>query len=370
MTRPNQGSLSAGSASVRLKQVEVALNRDAKRSCCARNRKCIGGCSCCCLLLVAALGVAAYFFWPRMLTVCAHYGDTTARVRVELDPSSSVSASGAITSAQSSLGASANASASPYASASIEFVVPISINSTNLWGITVDVIRVTAFYNGNRAAALARGAVNGFSLEANGITEFEIALSPPDAATEQTSNVLNYLVRDCGPLLSSGVWLLDLYIEVSAYGFGADFWIEDMEMPCATTPTPVRPSLRVWNISSDDECGRAWYDTDGRAWPDGQYCKALLCGIDDIQCEKLEESACPQPPNSPPPPHSPPSTNAPPPPVGTGGAAAPSPPPAGAGEGGASSSPSPTAGSMPPRAPPPLTPPLTPPGVIAGVITG
>ena len=92
--------------------------------------------------------------WPRLLTICAHYSETTVVIRAEIDPSSSAVASASTEALISS--ATANATTTPSASATVEFVVPISINSSNLWGLTIDTLRVDAYYDDKHEAALAR----------------------------------------------------------------------------------------------------------------------------------------------------------------------------------------------------------------------
>ena len=72
------------------------------------------------------------------------------------------------------------------------------------------------------------------------------------------------------------------------------YWIEDLQMPCATLEpvTPVGP----WFM--DDGCG--WADgrmggVDGAwangAWGKGQYCKSYFCALDDLWCERANETA-------------------------------------------------------------------------------
>ena len=91
------GSHEAGFSSVRAQQLELHVEKSKrKRSSCncwcfLRWYCCV--CCCCLVLLLIALGIAAFFFWPRLLTVCLHSANTTAVVRLTADPSSSADAS-------------------------------------------------------------------------------------------------------------------------------------------------------------------------------------------------------------------------------------------------------------------------------------
>ena len=221
-----------------------------------------------------ALGIAAFFFWQRLLTVCLHSANATAVVRLAADPSSSADAS--VDAAISE--ATANASGSlPGATATVEFVVPMSVNSSNLWGFRVESMSVDAYYAGDRDVAIARGSVDDFSLVAQGTSYNDLVLPPNPAGFD----VYRYLAEDCGPLIpDEASWPLDLRVELSfLFVENYTYWIEDLQMPCATLEpvTPVGP----WFM--DDGCG--WADgrmggVDGAwangAWGKGQYCKSIL----------------------------------------------------------------------------------------------
>jgi hypothetical protein len=259
---PN-GSLEQGSASLKKgnMQVEVLLASRQQQSCCARHRRFVRS-LCCCAFLLAALGALAIVFWPRLLVICALYADSAATVRV-VDQA-----------------------------AVVGVTMPVSIESRNLWGLSADV-SMAAFYDGNRESALTRGVVP-LALVPMGTTRFDVEMTAPDANGAQAANVLADLVRDCGPLLSSGFWRMDVQVDVRAYGAHVAGWSEDLEMPCATAAAAV-PLVR--SNSSTDGCGN-----DGsQPPPSGRYCVRLLCALDDLSCEE-RQPPCPPPPAAPPPP--------------------------------------------------------------------
>ena len=293
------GSHEAGFSSVRAQQLELHVEKSKrKRSGCScwcflRWYCCV--CCCCLVLLLIALGIAAFFFWPRLLTVCLHSANTTAVVRLTADPSSSADAS--VDAAISE--ATANASGSlPGATATVEFVVPMSVNSSNLWGFRVESMSVDAYYAGDRDVAIARGSVDDFSLVAQGTSYFDLVLTPNPAGFD----VYRYLAEDCGPLITDEAsWPLDLRVELSfLFVENYTYWIEDLQMPCATV-TPVTPAVGPWfgrpgmmNECDDPFSGRmggvegAWGND---AWGKGQHCKSMLCAIDDLWCERANETA-------------------------------------------------------------------------------
>jgi len=307
-----------------------------------------------------------------VLTVCAHYSETRSRIALEVNGDVAANAvADAVVGANSQINGNATAS-TPTGTASLTLVVPISINSSNLWGIQAD-IRVGAFYSGNRAAALARGAIEGFALVPQGTTRFDVEMTLPEAEASQASNLYDYLVRRCGPFVSSGTWFLDLHIQAAAYGVEAEFWIEDVELPCVgvgVEASPIGMLRNVTNATSLDDCAAEALRNAARV--DGQYCKTLLCAVDDLMCERLEENACgqsggtstsgggsgdgsaaplPRPPAAPPPLVDAPST------LGSqGDDALPS------------GSPGTPATLPPPAAPPTLLPPAAPPTLLNGVI--
>ena len=291
------GSHEAGFSSVRAQQLELHVEKSKrKRSSCSCLKWYCCVCCCCLVLILTALGVAAFFFWPRLLTVCLHSANTTAVVRLTADPSSSADAS--VDAAISE--ATANASGSlPGAAATVEFVVPMSVNSSNLWGFRVESMSVDAYYAGDRDVAIARGSVDDFSLVAQGTSYFDLVLTPNPAGFD----VYRYLAEDCGPLITDEAsWPLDLRVELSfLFVENYTYWIEDLQMPCATV-TPVTPAVGPWfgrpNMM-DDACndpfsGRmggvegAWGN---EAWGKGQHCKSMLCAIDDLWCERANETA-------------------------------------------------------------------------------
>ena len=293
------GSHEAGFSSVRAQQLELHVEKSKrKRSSCncwcfLRWYCCV--CCCCLVLLLIALGIAAFFFWPRLLTVCLHSANTTAVVRLTADPSSSADAS--VDAAISE--ATANASGSlPGATATVELIVPMSVNSSNLWGFRVESMSVDAYYAGDRDVAIARGSVDDFSLVAQGTSYFDLVLTPNPAGFD----VYRYLAEDCGPLITDEAsWPLDLRVELSfLFVENYTYWIEDLQMPCATV-TPVTPAVGPWfgrpgmmNECDDPFSGRmggvegAWGND---AWGKGQHCKSMLCAIDDLWCERANETA-------------------------------------------------------------------------------
>ena len=304
------GSYETGNASMRVYQYNTTPREQQKkpkltRCCtCGPCLRCICGTySWCICFLLFVVGVAAYVFWPRPLTVCLHYGDATATVKLALDPSSSVNASadGAVSATEAAVGAEASA-ALPGATATVEFVAPFSTNNSNLWGLSVDSLRVAAYYSGNRDVAIARGNLDSFNVVAQGASEFDVVLTPEE---DQAANIYTYLTRDCGPLLTDGAsWPLDLHVELSVFFLqNLSFWMENLSMPCATV-TPTSPSLASWQTDEpsmenatnpfDDECNDPMRRM-AAEWPPGQYCKSLLCAIDDLMCEAAANatgSAC------------------------------------------------------------------------------
>lgn len=186
----NPGSLSSGKASVKTRDVEVAL-QPKHRSWCKRHRGCLLACSCCCCVLLIAIGVIAYVFWPRMITVCAHYSQVEAVVRIEGDDGGA--------SSSATVPGATGSTAAPSPTARVSMVIPIEINSTNLWGVRIDKLRVDAYYSGNRAAALSRGELDGFGLVPLGTTRFDVSLSSPDVEAAQASNAHGmHAVSTCG----------------------------------------------------------------------------------------------------------------------------------------------------------------------------
>jgi len=282
-----------------------------RKGCCTRRRRCLRRCSQLMVLLVVLLAVLAGIFWPRFLLVCLHYSSTSVL----------------LTTAGSPPGAR------------VSFEMPVSIASTNLWGIKVDRLRLTAFYEGNYDAAIARGSADGFELKVRGNTSFDLSVSASDLNAAQASSLTNYVTTQCGALgqlASSGsTWKMDVRVEVALpMGVELVFWLRDLLVPCHGVGAPLG-----W-LGGDGGCD----DGTQRAL-DGKYCISLLCAIDDLSCEKK----CPPPPSPPLPPPLPP---APPPPQ-------PLPP-------------APTGGYSPPppASPPPLKPPPAGPGVLGGGIGG
>jgi len=222
-----------------------------RRSSCDQHRRCIRCCTYCCLSMLIVLGILALIFWPRLLVICINYSQLSTRLNV----------------AQA---------------AAIEMVVPVSIASSNWWGIRLDFIEVSGFYSGNEHAALTRGRVDHFELKVNGNSTFNVATAPADLSPAQAATAYDYLITRCGPLVDSGTWRLDLHVRVKAYGANVAFWIRDLEMPCH----PLNPVVPLHSTQEQgDEC-----ESDDEQGV-GQYCTRLLCALDDLTCEE----DCPNP---------------------------------------------------------------------------
>jgi len=217
-----------------------------RRSCCARHRMCISGCCCCCLLLLIALGVLAFFLWPRVVVVCLVYSQSSFDLSFSQNPSS----------------------------AAFKMILPTTIDS-KLFVTLYDIdIEIDAFYKGNYDAILAHGKLNDFNLAARSDSSFEVVLSPAELNPAQTNSVVDYFVNQCGPQLLLGTWLADLRITVDLYGQGITVWIRDMELPCSDTGQILNGTASV------DSCNEIT-DLD----TSGQYCISLLCAADDLLCE-------------------------------------------------------------------------------------
>lgn len=237
-------STAAGTASI---QLELKPHKPTRRTRCSC-RRC---CACCCLLVLVAVAVVAFILWPRLLTLCVHYSHSSAKLMSQ----TTTDIAGA--------------------TARVEVRMPVSIASTNLWGIKIDLLELTAFYSGNEDILLSRGALEGFELVANGNSSFDLALSPADIGPAQMPNVVDYLTARCGVAWDTGTWLMDLHVLIKAFwGVELSFWLRELQMPCATAATDMP---RGASNSGQDSCDEQ------RA---GRYCKHLLCAIDDLECTK------------------------------------------------------------------------------------
>lgn len=322
-------SIATGAASI---QLEMGGKTPQHTSCCARRRKCLRGCCCCCVCLALTLGIVAFIFWPRLLTLCVHYSRLSARLIVDSTVYTST--------------------------AQVEMTVPISIMSTNLWSFHMDLLDVTMYYSGSDVE-LSQGRVEDFALAAQGNTSFDVTVSPiVDVSPAQAAVVVDYFVARCGPAFSSGSWLADLKVLVELWGFRLTFWLREIELPCVAGSAVA--ALGAIATGGEDDC-------EGEGHTAGRYCKRLLCSIDDLMCEKCTPAASPSSSTSTalPPPPAAPSVGAPitllssppPPPLapGSGGSG---------GGGGGEPLPPQAPPSGPPSGPPPNAPGIT--DILAG----
>ena len=173
--------------------------------------------------------------------------------------------------------------------ARVDAVVPIAIDSTNLWGIKIDLLEVTAFYAGNHDVALSRGTLEGFALVANGNSTFNISLSPAELGAAAAANALDYFAARCGVAWNAGTWLADIRVIAKVWGKQLTLWLYDVEVPCANAASVVPLAVAALPGNCDEQAV-------------GRYCKRLLCAIDDLMCEKecAERPSPTAPPTTPP----------------------------------------------------------------------
>jgi hypothetical protein len=250
----------------------------ARRSCCARHWRCILFSSCCWGFFLVLLGVAAFVFWPRLILICVHYAEVRGDLYLSQSPSS------------------------PFFTMAPVLTVPMTIDNTNLWGLTAHVT-LTAYPSGAEDVPLVRSSSDAY-MHPNAVTEFEMVLGNAGGRTaEQAVAVLEAIRAGCGdnPLQwTTRSWMLDLLLEIDRIALtdlSVDVWYRDIAMPC---DGGVASAAGFWSESG------ACQTTMSDRVPDdaGVCCVPFFCAWDDLDCEKTQSPEQGTSPPSPAPPAS------------------------------------------------------------------
>ena len=238
-------------------KLEVQLAESTDKTWCQRHNKirCLGMCG---LFTLIFLIIMAIVFWPRITFICVDYA--SASVTLPAIP---------ITTPTPEIGIS----------------IPITVDNGNLWGMTIRNIEVEGYYKGNEETTMTTGTIDNFSLTPSGFTMFPVTMKTPGLSVAQYKTVLKYLNDDCGadPIAAATKkWPLDMKIKVNFMGIKFDFWIRDIQIPCATAAAGAGV-VTTSKDNKDKNC--ADKNKNNKTPATSHNCIALFCSVTDLMCK-------------------------------------------------------------------------------------